>query len=286
MIRTIETKPFDGQRPGTSGLRKKVTVFRQPHYLENFVQSLFDSLTIPEGAMLVVGGDGRYHNRAAIQTVLKMAAANGFAHIVVGRGGILSTPAVSNLIRTRKAFGGIVLSASHNPGGPDGDFGIKYNVSNGGPAPEKVTDAAFARTKSISAYKISDAADIDLDKPGESRIEATRIEIVDPVEAYAALMAKLFDFDRIRSLFASGFTMRFDAMHAVTGPYALSILEGDLGAPKGTVMNAQPLEDFGGEHPDPNLVHARHLLDLAMSAGGHPPRIREMRPADIRKLSV
>ncbi|HWA49240.1 MAG TPA: alpha-D-glucose phosphate-specific phosphoglucomutase [Dongiaceae bacterium] len=268
MIKIVPTTPFDGQKPGTSGLRKKVTVFQQPHYLENFVQSLFDTLEIPAGAMLVVGGDGRFHNRAAIQTVLKMAAANGFAHIIVGRGGILSTPAVSNLIRARNAFGGIVLSASHNPGGPDGDFGIKYNVGNGGPAPEKVTDAAFARTKAIAQYKVSDAADIDLDQIGESRIEETRIAIIDPVEDYAALMQKLFDFDRIRNLFAGGFTMRFDAMHAVTGPYALRIIEEILRAPKGTVMNAQPLEDFGGEHPDPNLVHAKHLLDLAMSTGG------------------
>jgi len=268
MSRTIETKPFDGQKPGTSGLRKKVTVFQQPHYLENFVQSLFDSIEIPAGAALVVGGDGRFHNRAAIQTVLKMAAANGFARVIVGRSGILSTPAVSNLIRSRKAFGGIILSASHNPGGPDGDFGIKYNVSNGGPAPEKVTDAAFARSKTISTYRIADASDVDLDKIGESRIEATRVDIVDPVDDYAALMSRLFDFGRIRALFASGFTMRFDAMHAVTGPYALRILEELLGAKAGTVMNARPLEDFGGEHPDPNLVHAKHLYDLAMSANG------------------
>jgi phosphoglucomutase len=268
MSRTIETKPFDGQKPGTSGLRKKVAIFQQPHYLENFVQSLFDSLEIPAGATLVVGGDGRFHNRAAIQTVLKMAAANGFARIIVGRGGILSTPAVSNLIRSRKAFGGIVLSASHNPGGPDGDFGIKYNVSNGGPAPEKVTDAAFARSKIISTYRIADAADVDLDKIGETRIEATRVDIVDPVDDYAALMSQLFDFARIKALFTSGFTMRFDAMHAVTGPYAVRILEELLGAKAGTVMNARPLEDFGGEHPDPNLVHAKHLYDLAMSANG------------------
>lgn len=268
MSSTIETKPFDGQKPGTSGLRKKVTVFRQPHYLENFVQSLFDSLEIPAGAALVVGGDGRFHNRAAIQTVLKMAAANGFARIIVGRGGILSTPAVSNLIRSRKAFGGIVLSASHNPGGPDGDFGIKYNVSNGGPAPEKVTDAAFTRSKAISTYRIADAEDVDLDKIGESRIEAARIDIVDPVDDYATLMGRLFDFDRIKALFASGFIMRFDAMHAVTGPYAVRILEELLGAKAGTVMNGRPLEDFGGEHPDPNLVHAKHLYDLAMSANG------------------
>jgi phosphoglucomutase len=268
MSRAIETRPFDGQKPGTSGLRKKVAIFQQPHYLENFVQSLFDSLEIPAGAALVVGGDGRYHNRAAIQTVLRMAAANGFARIIVGRGGILSTPAVSNLIRSRKAFGGIVLSASHNPGGPDGDFGIKYNVSNGGPAPEKVTDAAFARSQAISTYRIADAGDIDLDKIGESRIGMTRVDIVDPVDDYAALMSRLFDFDRIKALFASGFTMRFDAMHAVTGPYAVRILEELLGAKAGTVMNARPLEDFGGEHPDPNLVHAKHLYDLAMSANG------------------
>ncbi len=268
MIKTIATQPFDGQKPGTSGLRKKVTVFQEPHYLENFVQSLFDAVDIAPGATLVVGGDGRYHNRAAIQIVLKMAAANGFSRIVVGRGGILSTPAVSHLIRSRKAFGGIVLSASHNPGGPDGDFGIKYNVGNGGPAPEKVTDSAFARTKDISAYRLVEASDVNLDKLGESRIETARIEIVDPVEDYAALMATLFDFPRIKALFASGFTMRFDSMHAVTGPYAVRILEGLLGAPIGTVINAKPLEDFGGEHPDPNLVHARHLYDLAMSPDG------------------
>lgn len=268
MIKTIATQPFDGQKPGTSGLRKKVTVFQEPHYLENFVQSLFDAVDIVPGATLVVGGDGRYHNRAAIQTVLKMAAANGFSRVVVGRGGILSTPAVSHLIRSRRAFGGIVLSASHNPGGPDGDFGIKYNVGNGGPAPEKVTDSAFARTKDISTYRIVEAADVDLDRLSESRIETARIEIVDPVEDYAALMATLFDFARIKALFASGFTMRFDSMHAVTGPYAVRILEGILGAPIGTVINAQPLEDFGGEHPDPNLVHARHLYDLAMSPDG------------------
>jgi phosphoglucomutase len=268
MIRSIATKPFDGQKPGTSGLRKKVPVFRQPHYLENFVQAIFDALKLPPAPTLVVGGDGRFHNRAAIQTVLKIAAANGFERIIVGQGGILSTPAVSNLIRSRKAFGGIVLSASHNPGGPDGDFGIKYNTGNGGPAPEKVTDVVFARTRSIEQYRISNAADIDLDRLGESTIESTRVEIVDPVESYAGLMVRLFDFDRIKALFASGFSMRFDAMHAVTGPYATRILGEILGAPAGSVINARPLEDFGGEHPDPNLVHARHLYDLAMSANG------------------
>jgi phosphoglucomutase len=215
--------------------------------------------------MLVVGGDGRFHNRAAIQTVLKIAAANGFARIVVGRGGILSTPAASNLIRVRKAFGGIILSASHNPGGPDGDFGIKYNIGNGGPAPEKITNAAFARTETIDSYKTVEAADVDLDRPGESRVGDARVEIVDSVADYATLMTKLFDFDRLKALFAGGFTMRFDAMHAVTGPYAHHILEGMLGAKPGTVINGTPLEDFGGGHPDPNLVYCKHLYDLAMS---------------------
>jgi phosphoglucomutase len=266
-IQTVATKPFSGQKPGTSGLRKKVTVFQQPHYLENFVQALFDVLDKrPAEAMLVVGGDGRFHNRQAIQTVLKIAAANGFGRIVVGRGGILSTPAASNLIRARKAFGGIILSASHNPGGPEGDFGIKYNIGNGGPAPEKITNAAFARTEKIDSYKILQAPDVDIDKLGESRLGDAKVEIVDSVADYASLMTRLFDFDRIKAMFAGGFTMRFDAMHAVTGPYATHILEGMLGAKPGTVMNGTPLEDFGGGHPDPNLVYARHLYDLAMSA--------------------
>ena len=265
-LKTVATKPFSGQKPGTSGLRKKVTVFQQPHYLENFVQALFDVLDPrPADAMLVVGGDGRFHNRQAIQIVLKIAAANGFARIVVGQGGILSTPAASNLIRQRQAFGGIILSASHNPGGPEGDFGIKYNIANGGPAPEKITNAAFTRTETIDSYKILEAPDVDLDKLGESRLGEARVEIVDSVADYAALMTRLFDFDRIEKMFADGFTMRFDAMHVVTGPYAHHILEGMLGAKPGTVMNGTPLEDFGGGHPDPNLVYAKHLLDLAMS---------------------
>jgi phosphoglucomutase len=267
IVKTVATKPFDGQKPGTSGLRKKVTVFQQPHYLENFVQSLFDVLDPrPADAMLVLGGDGRFHNREAAQVVLKIAAANGFTHIVVGQGGILSTPAASNLIRVRKAFGGIILSASHNPGGPKEDFGIKYNIGNGGPAPEKVTDAAYARTAKIDSYKIVEAPDVDLDRLGESRIGDARIEVVDSVADYATLMAKLFDFDRLKAMFAGGFTMRFDAMHAVTGPYAHHILEGMLGAKPGTVINGTPLEDFGGGHPDPNLVYCKPLYDLAMSA--------------------
>jgi phosphoglucomutase len=265
MILTVETRPYPDQKPGTSGLRKKVPVFQQPHYVENFVQSIFDSLEGFAGKMLIVGGDGRYYNREAIQKVIKIAAANGFGRIVVGRGGILSTPAVSCLVRGRAAFGGVILSASHNPGGPQGDFGIKYNVGNGGPAPEKVTDAVFARTRVIDRYRISDAPDVDLDTLGSTKVEGAGVEIVDPVTEYSALMKTLFDFDAIRALFASGFRMRFDAMHAVTGPYAHAILEGELGAGDGAVVNGAPLPDFGGHHPDPNLTYARDLYDLMMS---------------------
>jgi phosphoglucomutase len=265
MIRTIETKPFDDQKPGTSGLRKKVPHFQQPHYVENFIQAIFDSLEGFGGKTLVVGGDGRYFNREAIQRVIKIAAANGFGRLLVGRGGLISTPAVSCIIRARRAFGGIILSASHNPGGPEGDFGVKYNIGNGGPAPEKVTDAIFAASKAIKLYRISDAADVDLDKLGVTRIEATDVEIIDPVADYMALMNTLFDFPSIKALFASGFRMRFDAMHAVTGPYAHAILEGELGAERGTVVNGTPLPDFGGHHPDPNLTYAKDLYDLMMS---------------------
>ena len=265
MIRTIETKPFADQKPGTSGLRKKVPVFQQAHYVENFVQSIFDSLEGFRGKMLVVGGDGRYYNREAIQTVVKIAAANGFGRLVIGKGGILSTPAVSCLIRGRAAFGGIILSASHNPGGPNGDFGIKYNIGNGGPAPEKITDAIFAHSKAIQRYKIADAPDVDLDTLGATTIEGATVDIVDPVIEYSALMKTLFDFEAIRALFASGFRMRFDAMHAVTGPYAHSILEGELGSGADTVVNGTPLPDFGGHHPDPNLTYAKELYDLMMS---------------------
>ncbi len=259
---TIETTPFDGQKPGTSGLRKRVPVFAQARYVENFVQSIFDSLDGYAGQTLVVGGDGRHLNREAIQVILKMAAANGFGRILVGRGGLLSTPAASCVIRARGAFGGIILSASHNPGGPHGDFGIKYNTGNGGPAPERITDAVFAHTTTIRAFRISDAPDLDLETLGERTLEAAVVEVIDPVADYAALMATLFDFDAIRSLFAGGFRMRFDAMHAATGPYATEILERRLGAPPGTVVNGTPLPDFGGGHPDPNLVHARSLFDL------------------------
>ena len=266
MIRTVATKPFPDQKPGTSGLRKKVPVFQQPGYLENFIQSIFDSLEGFAGKALVVGGDGRYFNREAIQIVAKIAAANGFGRIVIGKGGIMSTPAVSALIRHLGAFGGIILSASHNPGGPDGDFGVKYNISAGGPAPELITEAIFARTKQIEAYKISDAPDFDIDRLGSVEIENATIEIVDPVTQYLELMKTLFDFAAIRALFASGFTMRFDALHAVTGPYAHAIFENELGAAAGSVVNGTPLPDFGGHHPDPNPTYAKDLYDLMLSA--------------------
>jgi phosphoglucomutase len=268
-IQTISTTSFPGQRPGTSGLRKKVSVFQQPHYLENFVQSVFDTLGDCTGKTLVLGGDGRFHNREAVQTILRMAAAHGYAKVLVGQGGILSTPAVSCVIRKRGALGGIVLSASHNPGGPDGDFGIKYNIANGGPAPESVTEAIYQHTETIKQYRISDAAEIDLNRLGVSRIEQTEVEVIDSVADYAELMERLFDFDAIRQLFAGGFRMCFDGMHAVSGPYAKAILEGRLGAPAGTVINGVPLEDFGGHHPDPNPVNAAQLIEL-MAADDAP----------------
>jgi phosphoglucomutase len=261
-IQTVATTPIPGQRPGTSGLRKKVAVFQQHTYLENFIQSVFDTLGDTSGKTLVLGGDGRYHNRAAIQTILKMAAANGFARVLLGQGGILSTPAASCVIRKHGAFGGIILSASHNPGGPDGDFGVKYNAGNGGPAPEQLTEAIYERSTIISRYRISDLPDIAIDAVGTTRIENMDVEIIDPVADYAELMSRLFDFDAIRKLFAGGFTMRFDGMHAVSGPYAKAIIEGMLGAPEGTVINGVPREDFGGEHPDPNPVNAAQLIDI------------------------
>lgn len=259
----IATTPFQGQRPGTSGLRKKVDVFRQPHYLENFVQAIFDTQTDIVGGTLVVGGDGRYYNREAIQTILRMAAANGVKRALVGRGGILSTPAASCVIRKYRTRGGIILSASHNPGGPDGDFGIKFNIAAGGPAPESVTDAIFARTQTIREYRTLDCPATDLDALGTARIGDMEVEIIDPVSDYAELMESLFDFNAIHRLFDSGtFRMRFDAMHAVTGPYAKEIIENRLGAAPGTVMHAEALEDFGGGHPDPNLAHAQELVAL------------------------
>jgi phosphoglucomutase len=265
MIKTVQTTPYMDQRPGTSGLRKKVPEFQQPNYVENFIQSIFDSLDGHKGKTLVIGGDGRYFNLEVIQIAVKMAAANGFGKLIIGKDGICSTPAVSNLIRKKKTFGGIILSASHNPGGPKEDFGIKYNIGNGGPAPEKITEAIFARSKVIDRYLIEDFADIDLGRIGAIERGGMEIEIIDPVTDYAELMEELFDFDAIRKLFRSGFRMVFDSMHAVTGPYGKEILEHRLGAPEGTAHNYKPLPDFGGHHPDPNLVHAKHLYDLVMS---------------------
>lgn len=266
-LTTIATTPFAEQRPGTSGLRKKVTVFMQALYLENFVQALFDVLPDAAGQTLVLGGDGRYYNRVAVQTILRMAAAKGYARVLVGQGGILSTPAVSAVIRRHGASGGIVLSASHNPGGPDGDFGIKYNVANGGPAPERLTDAVYARSLAVKAIHTCDAADLPLDVLGSYHIEGMEVTVIDSVADYAEVMRRLFDFDAIRRLFAGRFTLRFDGMNAVGGPYAKALLEGELGAPAGTVVNALPLEDFGGLHPDPNPVNAQDLMAHMFAAG-------------------
>ncbi|MEZ5734723.1 MAG: alpha-D-glucose phosphate-specific phosphoglucomutase [Novosphingobium sp.] len=264
MIRTVPTQPYEGQKPGTSGLRKKVRVFQQPNYSENFIQSVFDAVKPEPGATLVIGGDGRFHNRTVIQQAVRMAAANGYGKVMVGRGGILSTPAASHVIRKYQASGGLVLSASHNPGGPDEDFGIKYNIANGGPAPEGVTEAVYARTREIDRWLTVDAPDIDLDALGGVEVAGMAVEVIDPVADYADLMESLFDFAAIRRAVAGGFTMAFDAMSAVTGPYATEILEGRLGFAAGTVRNGIPLEDFGGHHPDPNMVHARALFDLMM----------------------
>ena len=268
-IRTVPTQPFADQKTGTSGLRKSVLAFLQPNYLENFVQAIFDGVALPLGSTIVLGGDGRYHNDVAIQSVIRIAAANGIGRVIVGRGGLLSTPAASHMIRARKAAGGIILSASHNPGGPNGDFGIKYNVANGGPAPEHVTDAIGAKAKSITEYRLVDTPDVDLGKIARVKVGDMEVEIADPVEEYAGLMEALFDFGAIRSLFASGFTMAYDAMHAVTGPYATEILERRLGARPGTVRNGIPKPDFGGAKPDPSLTRAPELV-ATMRASGAP----------------
>ena len=266
-VLTVEATPFPDQKPGTSGLRKKVTVFQQPHYLENFVQAIFNALGDVRNRTFVVGGDGRYYNQEAVQTILKMAAANGVGHVLVGRDGLLSTPAASCIIRKYHTDGGIILSASHNPGGANGDFGIKFNTSNGGPAPEKITDEIYHHTRVIRNYRIIEALDVPLSKTGERFLAAMKINIIDPVADYAALMEKLFDFDRIRALFASGmFNMCYDAMHAITGPYAYEILEQRLEAPPGTVINGTPLSDFGGGHPDPNLTYAKELVEIMYGA--------------------
>lgn len=267
-IKVVATNPIDGQKPGTSGLRKKTRVFMEPHYLENFVQSVFEAIGGAAGKTFVVGGDGRYFNAEAIQTILRMAAANGAERVIAGRGGLLSTPAASHLIRKNSTDGGLILSASHNPGGIDEDFGLKFNIPNGGPAPEGVTEAIFEATKKISQYVTVETPDADLERIGNQKIGGMILTIVDPVADYEALMKELFDFGAIRALIASGFRVRFDAMHAITGPYAKAILEGALGAPEGSAINAVPSVDFGGGHPDPNPAWAKELMAELMSDDG------------------
>jgi phosphoglucomutase len=267
-ITTVATAPIAGQKPGTSGLRKKTPVFIARHYLENFVQSIFDVVGA-KGKTFVLGGDGRYFNDRAAQVILRMAAANGAARVIVGQGAILSTPAASHLIRLNKTDGGIIMSASHNPGGPNEDFGVKFNMANGGPAPEAVTEAMYKRTTEITEYKVYEAQDVDLGTVGRHRLGDMIVDVVDPVTDYAALMETLFDFPAIRAMFAGGFRMRMDSMCAVTGPYAVEILENRLGAAKGTCVNATPLPDFGGMHPDPNPTWAKALMD-EMFSGAAP----------------
>jgi phosphoglucomutase len=263
-IQTVVTQPFSDQKPGTSGLRKKVRVFQQPHYLQNFVQSIFDILDVPADAILTVGGDGRFFNKEAIQVIIKMAAANGFAKVLVGQNGILSTPAASHIIRKYATFGGIILSASHNPGGPDDDFGIKYNSSNGGPATEKITDAIFANSKQISQYKIvADLPEVDLSSIGITTLDGFEVEVIDAVSDYADLMQSMFDFAAIQRWLAAGHSLKFDAMHAVTGPYAKEVFVNRLGAPVDSLMNCEVSENFGGGHPDPNLTYAEDLVKVA-----------------------
>lgn len=266
-IRHVTTQPFPDQRPGTSGLRRRVSTFRQPHYLENFIQAVLETLGKPGRRCLVLGGDGRFFNAEATQIILRMAAGNGIGRLIVGRGGLLSTPAASGLIRLHGADGGIILSASHNPGGADGDFGIKFNTANGGPAPEAVTDQIHEASRHLTTYRILDSPDVDLSRTGDQTLGAMRITVVDSVADHASLMERLFDFDLMRDrFFGAGATLCFDAMHAITGPYAVEVLERRLGAPAGTVINATPLPDFGGGHPDPNLTHARALVERMGSA--------------------
>ena len=261
-VRTVTTQPYEDQRPGTAGLRKKVRVFQQPNYLENFLQAILDAAGDFAGKTLVAGGDGRYWNREALSVLFRIAAGNGVKRIIVGRGGLLSTPAASHLIRLRGAAGGFLLTASHNPGGPDGDFGVKFDTANGGQAPESLTEAAWRASLALESYRVADIPEPDLEEVGLHQAGALEIEVVDPVADYADLMARLFDFDRIRTLLTrGGFRMRFDALNAITGPYAVEILERRLGAPVGSVVNAVPLPDFGGLHPDPNPVDAAHLVE-------------------------
>jgi len=264
-INIVSTQPFTDQRPGTSGLRKRVTVFQQEHYLENFVQSLFDELESKLGTTLVIGGDGRYFNLSAIQLIIRMAIAAGFGRILVGQGGLLSTPAASHVIRKHMAYGGIILSASHNPGGPDGDFGIKFNTANGGPATEGLTEAIYAHSKQITHYHLTEIPEVPLDNAGHHHYGNTIVEVIDPVKDYVQLMQELFDFEQIRELLSGDFRLCFDGMHAVTGPYAKAIFVDNLGVAEDCLLNCTPKDDFGGGHPDPNLTYAHELADIMMS---------------------
>ena len=265
MIQTIQTQPYSDQKMGTAGLRRKSKVVMQEHYIENFMQSIFDVIGDLHGKVYVLGGDGRFYNDIAIQKIIKMAAANGVAKLIIGQNGFLSTPASSNIILKNKLDGGFVLSASHNPGGENGDFGIKYANQSGGQCPSSTSDAIYQHTLNIHEFKIYDAPDIDLSKLGTQKLGNMEIEIIDPVQDYVEMMEHIFDFAAIKKLLTGGFTMRFDAMNAVTGPYAQRIFEDILGAPRGSVVNAIPLPDFGGLHPDPNLLYAKELVDLMFS---------------------
>lgn len=264
---SVSTEPFDDQKPGTSGLRKKVARFQEKHYVENFIQSIFDTLPELAGGSLVIGGDGRYFNDQAIQTIIQVVVANGVEKLIIGKDGLLSTPAAAHLIRHTNSDAGIILSASHNPGGPEGDFGIKLNMKNGGPSPQSITDAIYENTKSVRTFKKIDCHPVDLASTGQTQVGPALVEVIDPVQDYADLMETQFDFDAIRQMPVRGIRMVFDAMSAVTGPYACEIFENRLGFPSGTVINAQPLKDFGGGHPDPNPVHAHELFELMMSDG-------------------
>lgn len=265
MIKIIKTKPYADQKMGTAGLRKKSKEASQENYVENFVQSIFDAIGGVKGKTFVLGGDGRYYNKIALQKIMKMAAANGMKKLIVGQNGFISTPASSRVLLDNHADGGFVLTASHNPGGINGDFGIKYATATGGQCPTQISDKIYENSKIISEYKISDAPDVDLSKLGTQKLGDMEIEVIEPIAIYAKMMEEIFDFPAIKKLFANGFTMRFDAMNAVTGPYAIKIFEEMLGAKKGSVVHAVPMEDFGGLHPDPNLIYAKELVDFMYS---------------------
>lgn len=268
MIKTIATTPYTDQKMGTAGIRKKSKIVSQPNYIENFIQSLFDAIGGVKGQTFVLGGDGRYYNDIAIQKIIKLAAANGMKKLIIGQNGMISTPASSEVLLKNHADGGLVLSASHNPGGENGDFGIKYATKSGGQCSSKISDAIYARTKEISAFKIFDAPDVNLQNLGTQKLGDMEIEVIDPIGVYTEMMENIFDFTAIKKLFAGGFTMVFDAMNAVTGPYAIKIFEEVLGAPKGSVRNFIPKPDFGGLHPDPNLIYAKNLVDFMYSDNG------------------